>query len=339
MRIAYLEKIVLGLTLATVLTDGGCSKKIWISQIPPFYDSSLKTIAVTPFRNQTNYRGAGNIMSDRLAAMLRANGTYAIYNRNDHGVLSDERDLQLDLGRDPEKVEALFAKLANVQAILTGVVSTCSATTHNQRKQEPIKMYNQYTKSWYVAGYKSYVWTRNEANVVATAALLRRDGSTIYASPTPAQSQTWAEGSPPKHDPNSLLAGATNAAAAKLLQQFAIVRKQVKIDPSKALRIASEYFEGKWDCTDRISKDTREATVVLELPRNCDRNRFDLRIVRKDQREYLATHTLTWDGSKKWHTWTFDPSKLADDGGGPGTYTIKFFAGQEPAFTKDFQVY
>jgi len=327
-----------GWALLAVALAAGCTKKITIHQIPPFYDGSVKAVAVTPFRNQTGYRGAGNIVSDRLAAMLMANGTYEVLNRNDLRALSDERDLQLDLGKDPRKVEALFGSLADVQAILTGVVSTYSGTSRSERRREPIQHYDARTKRWYTTGYRSYVHTRNEANVVVTAALLGRDGSTIYATALPAQAQRASEGHPPKHDVHALLADATTRAARQLLEQFAIITKEIKIDPTKALRTASELFEGKWTYTDRFSPKADQIIVVLQLPASCDRNRFELRIVRKGQREYVAVKKIVWDGSKRSTGYAFNPKEIVAKGGGPGTYTVKFFAGPEPAFTRDFRI-
>ncbi len=318
---------------------GGCSKKFTIYQQPEFYDGSIKAIAVTPFRNQTSVADAGNTVSDRLAAALIANGTYKVYNRNDHRVLSDERDLQLDLGQDPEKVEAMFRQLGDVQAILIGVVSTYAGTSNSQPRQEPIQQYNAYTKSWYVAGYRSYVWTRNEVNVAVTAALLRRDGSTIYATPVPATAQAWAEGSPPEKDIYALLTQANGLVVQQLVEQFAIVPKEIKVDPNKALRFASELFENKWTFVDRFATDSEEMYVVLELPNNCDRNRFAIKIVRKDKpREYLASQQITWDGQHKSFGYNFNPKQIAKKGNGPGLYTAKFFSGPEPIFTRDFRI-
>jgi len=325
--------------LIAAAAGGGCTKKIWITQIPPFYDRSIQAIAVTPFRNQTGVRGAGNIISDRLAAMLMANGTYKVYNRNDLRTLTDERDLQTALGANPQKLDAMFARLGDVQAILTGVVSTYSATTHNDRRTEPIQKYNKYTKTWYAAGYRSYVWTRNEANVAATAALLRRDGTTIYATPVPAQAQRAVDGSPPKYDPYALLTSATTDVGRQLLEQFAIIRKQIKINPDKALRTASELFEGKWTCSNRFDRTAEKMFVVLALPSSCDRNRFEIKINRKDRREYIVKREIIWNGDKRSLGYPFNPKQIAETGGGPGIYTVKFFSGAEPVFARDFHIY
>ncbi|MHC4294186.1 MAG: CsgG/HfaB family protein [Planctomycetota bacterium] len=325
--------------LVAVAAMGGCTKKIAIAQYPVFYDENIKVIAVTPFRNQTNAKDAGNIISDKLSALLIANGTYKIYNRNDYRVLSDERDLQLELGQDPQKVEAIFARFGDVDAILTGVVSTYSGTTRNERRKDPIYRYNAQTRTNYIAGYRTYVHTRNEANVAATAALLRRDGSTIYATPVPVHAQYWAQGSPPKKDVYALVTQGSNAVAAQLLEHFAIVRKTIKVDPQKALQTASELYEDKWNYTDRFSREADKMYVVVALPKTCDRNRFVIRIVRKDQREYLSEQQITWDGKYKGYGYLFNPQEIFAQGGGAGAYTAKFYSGPSPVFTRDFHIH
>jgi len=335
-RVPAATAVALLIALAAL---GGCSKKITIIQYPTFYDQNIKTIAITPFRNQTGVKNAGNIVSDKLAALLAANRTYKVYNRNDHRVLSDERDLQLDLGKDPQKVEAMFRKLGDVQAILTGVVSTYAGTTRNETRQIPQYAFNSNTGQMYISHYLPLKVTRYEVNVAASAALLRRDGTTIYATPVPVHARYWAQGSPPKKDLFALAEQASSMVALQLLEHFAILRKTIKVNPEKVLRTASELFENKWTYTDRFDADGDTMYVVVELPASCDRNRFEIRVVRKNRREYLAVQKIVWSSKHKSFGYLFSPKDIAAKGGGPGAYTIKFFSGPEPVFTRDFYIY
>ncbi len=322
-----------------LLGTTGCTTKMAITQTPDFYTSDLKTIAVVPFRNQTGVRDAGKNISDRLAAALAANGTYQVFNRNDLKAIMDERDLQLAFGDDTEAAVAKFRRLGNVQAILLGSVNTYSGTVQRQQKRDPVYGFNPQTGALYVSGYKKYVWTRHEANVAVTVSLIKvSTGKMIYSTSTPAAGSAWAEGSPPKYDAYACLNAATNQAVGQLVQTFAVIRKEIKVNPGKALRTASELYDNKWTYKDQFEKADEKMYVVVSLPRSCDRNRFKITVVRKHQREDLAAQDVVWDKEYNGYGYVFSPKEIAANGGGPGPYEVKFYSGPEPIMRRDFWI-
>jgi len=330
--------VLIGLLLAGLSMAAGCTKKIWVVQIPDFYTPDLKTVAVAPFRNQTDHQGAGDIISDKVASGLMANGTYKVFNRNDLKTLLDEQDLQIALGSDQAAAAGQLQKLENVQAILIGTVTTYSATSDSQPKQDPVYAYDAKGNP-YIAGYRTYVWTRNEGNVSVTANLVRtRDGTTIAATAEPAWARFWAEGSPAQKDAHACLADAASSAAQQLVETFAPVRKQVKISEGQALRTASELYDNEWTFTDQFPATADKMYVVVELPPTCDRNSFRLTVVRKDQREDLAAQDIRWSKENKSFGYLFNPSEIAAKGGGPGDYEIKFYSGPEPVLRRKFRI-
>ncbi len=332
------RKVLLALLAGAVSTAAGCSKKIWVIQTPDFYTPDLKTVAVVPFRNQTDWTGAGDIISDKLAAALMANGAYRVFNRNDLRTLLDEQDLQLAFGSDDAAAAQTLAKLGNVQAVLVGTVTTYAATSNSQRRQDPIYATDRQGNR-YVAGYRRYVYTRNEGNVQATASLLRTaDGTTIAATAEPAWSRVWAEGSPPRKDAQACVAEAAASTVRQLVEQFAPVRKQVSINASKALRTASELYDNKWTFTDTFAATDEQMYAVVELPPACDRNPFKLTVVRKDERTDLAVQEFRWDKQYRAYGYLFNPAEIAAKGGGPGEYEIKFYSGPEPVLRRKFRI-
>ena len=249
----------------------------------------------------------------------------------------DQNDLKIALGGDPTKMATAFKRLANVQAILTGAVTTYAATSQSQKKQEPQYVYVNGVAQF--AGYKVYTYTRNEANVSVTAALIRvSDGSTLHTAP--AKWNQWAEGSPPKYDPYACASTAVDNVVALLVQQFAIIRKEIKLNPNKALRICTEKYDGKWVEAREVKTTDKKMYLVLALPAECHRNRFRMTIVRKDQRKVLASLKLTWTKSNDpdGKGYTFDPNDVATKGGGPGWYEVKFHSGDEPVLRRAFQI-
>ena len=329
---------VAALALSAALLNG-CDKKLTITQVPTFYHPDLKVIAVASFRNQTQWRGANDIIADQVAAGLMANGAYKVFNRNDLKAVMDESDLNIALGADPVAAAGKLRKLTSkVQAILVGAVTTYATTSNTQPRQIPQYVYDR-RGNRRISHYVTQMHTRNEANVAVTASLIRvSDGSTIYATPEPACSRVWAEGSPPKKDRHACASDAARMVADQLVTTFAPTRKVIKVNPGKALRTASELYDDKWTYQKTFDASNDKMYVVVALPPSCDRNRFRLTIVRKDQREDLASQDIQWNKKHKGFGYIFSPKEIAAKGGGAGEYEVKFYSGPEPILRQKFKI-
>ena len=326
------------LLTAVLIAVAGCDEKIVLTQVPEFYTPNLKSIAIAPFRNQTKWKGAGEIISDGVAAGLMANGAYRVFNRSDMKTVMDESDLKIALGADSGAAAQQLKKLTEVQAVLVGTVTTYAATTNRQPRRDPVYSVNRRGQT-YVSGYRSYVLTRNEANIAVTATLIRvPDGTTIYATPKPVWARSWAQGSPPAKDPHACAADAASNVATQLVETFAPIRKQIKVNPGKALRTATELYDNKWVYEDDFKATDDRMFVVVSLPASCDRNRFRLVVVRKDQRQELAQQDIRWTKKYKGFGYKFSPKAIAAAGGGPGTFEVKFYSGPEPVMRRKFRI-
>jgi len=181
-RVPTRWRLVAGVLLATAGGIGGCAKKIWIEHYPGFYSSDLKVIAVAGFGNDSPYPGAGKIFAEQLVEALRGNGTYEVLAGRELAELRQRSAAGAGAQTLPAE-----GKLAQVQAILTGAVTTFSATSNQQPKRDPIYAWDRKGRR-YIQGYRSYVHTRNEANVSVTAALIRvADGPPLHATASPAR--------------------------------------------------------------------------------------------------------------------------------------------------------
>jgi len=335
--LSIVTRRVAPLLLTALMVAGGCDKKIIIHQTPAFYNPNIKSIAVLPFRNESTARSMnpGNIIADKLAAALRANGTYRVYSRNELKTLMDEADLQAALSGKASGAD--FSRMMNVDAILTGAVTTYAATSQNRSVQKPVYNYAP-DGTAYVARTISQTFTRNEANVAATASLLRKsDSATLHSTPGPVHRQYWADGSPPRLDVYGCAAVASDQVVALLVEQFAVVRKEVKIK-SKAIQTATGLYDNKWDFEKKFKTTDEKMIVVVELPPSCDRNRFRLTIVRKGERVDLAEKVFTWTTKYRTFGYNFSPRDIAAKGGGPGDYVVKFYSGPEPVLERKFKI-
>jgi hypothetical protein len=61
-------------------------------------------------------------------------------------------------------------------------------------------------------------------------------------------------------------------------------------------------------------------------------------IVRENTREELAAKDIVWSKKHGSFGYAFSPKSIADAGGGPGKFIIKFYSGPEPVMTQDFKI-
>lgn len=320
---------------------GGCTKEMTVYQVPAFWQpGQFDSVAVVPFRSEVpGNPHAGNAIADSLATALAANGTYPkVYNRRDLAALMTEQDLQELAGGAGDNTA--LERLTDVQVIITGTVSQCGTSTRSENRQDPIMTADR-NGNMYVAGYRRYVFTRNEAVVAATATMIAtKTGAPIHAS-SPAISQQWSQGSPPDYNQAACLTSAMNNVVYDLLTEFAIVAKTIEVEVDKAFRITTgEVYDGQW--TDKASFTTAdtELTVVIDLPCEADRNNFRLAVIRKGTKKDLFELPFTWSSGNPsgGAPFLFDPQAIAAAGGGPGTYTMKFYAGEMPVMERDFYI-
>ena len=341
------SKLAAAALLAGLAALGGCGQKIWISQYPHFHTADLKTIAVVRFANRSGYPQAGKIFTDELVAALRANGTYQ--------VLAGKELTDL-LGPDAPAVEPGAAtlpvepgRLGEVQAVLTGTVTEFGARSGFEVRRGHYGFdagfgYYHGRRGYYGYGrrrwpyyYDSYSW--NRADVAATAELIRAaDRETIHATRYPVGASVHAGGDPPRWGRYDVLAEATAAAASKLVEAFAIVRRQVKVDPGKALRLARERAGGKWHFTDDFRAADSVMHVLVSLPPVADRNSFRLTVVRKGSDDLLAEEEFTWSRQRRRREFRFSPSQIAERGGGPGHYRLRLHVEGQVALRRGFEI-
>ncbi|HDZ22636.1 hypothetical protein LCGC14_0295910 [marine sediment metagenome] len=338
----------------------GCMRKIAIDQYPVFWgETEIRSVAVAPFRIiSSDDPRAGAIMADNLAAALAINGTYdrVVGRRSLENLLSEEDLSHLTDGAGG--VVRRLKELADVDAVIIGTVIQYEATGYSveydyayRRPYYPYYDYHPYYRHyhggyygryWDGPYYDDYITERNDAKVTAAAEILTTEtGQTLHVA-RPLGKRIVSEGSPPARDLDMCLAIAAQGVAAGMVEQFAVTHRVIEVKAKEALRISSgEFVDGQWLEADRFMTAETHMAVVIALPPVADRNHFRLTVSREGADEVLAETTFIWrrDHPATGVTFSFDPSRIAADGGGPGEYTVTFYGiADEPLMTRDFKI-
>lgn len=329
--------------LAAAALAGGCPKKIPIVQYPHFWTPQLQAVAVLPFRNGTGVPGAGLSVGEAFASALIANHTYKVFSRNDYRNLVDERALRASLGISDAKTARAFARLGKVQALITGMVTEYAATARVKRHRS---FHDIHDGRGRVIGQRP-VWTRtvtNQGSVAATVRMIDLSGRPIHATSVPVRRVVTSEGDPPPMGRLACRAQATNEVVSKLLDEFTVVHKTVKVHQRKTFFTAAGLHEGEWRKTKKYSPGDKDVVVVLILPAVCDRNSFGVAISRKplhknDLPQNLAAREVKWRAgdSVQGITLKFKIRKLLQ-AGGLGDYVVKFYSQGKVCMKQDFKI-
>ena len=333
---------LLKVAVLALAVSAGCSKEIPIVQYPVFWEPGrIRTVAVVPFRNTSLDPQAGNTIADRLAIALAANGTYQhVYNRLDMQALMTERDLEMLAGGQGDPA-ALLSRLTDIQVIIVGTVTSFEATSHDQPRSEPVYYWDAHGNQQY-GGQRSFVRTTNDAIVSASAQMLaQRTGGSIHAMISPAQSHVQDIGEPPNMSMDVCLATAVDEVVYQLLEQFAIIRKVIKVNPKETFFTSTgERFDGEWIRQDKFTTADETMAVIVNMPAEADRNTFRIAIIRRDTTTDLDEATFTWsrDNPAFGMAFEFSPRDFAAAGGGPGDYVAKLYVGERPVLEHRFRI-
>ena len=346
MKSAFRKKTATAtLALIAMTALGGCVKKIPIVQYPIFWDRAPKSVAVTPFRNATPFKHISMQVTNDLATRLAANGAYVVYDRMLLKAYLDEQELQRAFSSDQEAAASAMVKIGKVQAILTGAITTCNWPRTRMKTQVVSKRFYNPNGTSYTRPVRQYVYT-NEAELTANAVLLRitPNGPQVIHS-CPVRGHMKSTGTAPRLSREECMSIARAQVVQQLIENFAVVRKMIKIKPSEAFFTATDQpYAGEWPKSKKFSASSGQKIIlVLILPPQCDRNRFRITVSRKDRRTDLAAFDVRWtkamSAAPNGKQFILNPADLAAKGGGPGDYVIRLFSGQpKPALEHKIKI-
>jgi hypothetical protein len=354
--------LVVALAILTCLA-GGCSETITLADYPDFYERSLTRIGVVPFGTSDAEPSAGRVMAAGLARALRANGTYRTVvgpgelqgPTSPDAAAADEAAL-IDRARQRD-CHAVIAGVVTSYAtfrdrytdvsvgggVSTGVSGGYGANPYDWPDDDPMwgrpGLWGAYPYGhWSSVRVATYV--RNEADVAVTARLIDlRSGQVLHAIDEPLGVAIASEGNPPRLSVREALADARQRLIDRLLDEFAVVDKEIEIQPDKVLRLAARKGDDYADTTD-FAPDSSEMFVLLDLPTLAHRNELRLIVTVAGRDDPLLGETVTWQ--REWtgqgRVFQFSPAEIHRLGQGADDYTVKLRRNGEVLLEKDFEI-
>ena len=332
-----------------VAAAAGCDVTMTVRQYPQFYTPELKTVAVLPLSNGSLHPAAGPFVTDRLVAALKENGTYEVLAPKDLQAGLAAAGINLPSEAEDAVLAESLRRLGGVQAFVTGRVMAFSTDSYWRAHVDDYDgfyggYYTRYHLSYghphYGLGFRYPIYTYypyGQAYVAVDVAMVDvATGRTLHAPLGPVGGRVRSDGGRlPTSD--ELLGEATSRAAQGIVEQLAVVSKEVKVNPARDLRTGRLAKDDKLKFTDDFRADEEEMRVVLRLPPQADRNRFRVSIARKGRPEELAEESFAWSRKDESRPFVFSPRKLAG-AAGAGQYEVRFYSGSKLVMTRKFHL-
>jgi len=348
--------VIASVAAAMLLSVAGCEKSFTLKHYPDFDVAALKAVAVAPPASDSGDPHAALRFAQQLAEALRANGTYAVIGPEQVAEACGPQRVSYAESQDAAQMREAFADLRGADAVLVGsLAGGVVSRVHRTRilYDEPMMGvgygygYGGWA-DWYGPGYRWGMWNDVPvyertaevllvgASVRASMALVRvADGQVLAATPAPLTAQVYTDRS--DADRKQLVAEAEQKLIAQLLEEFAVVPQEVRIETHKALRVARGPSEDPWKNTGKLPADATDALLVLALPPAAAGNTFRLTVTRKGDEPPLLSKDVVYPRGVDAHAVPFDPAALAARAG-PGKYEAVLSYGDQRIAKRGFEI-
>ena len=339
-----IKKIALMITVvSTVFITTSCQTKFIVNRYPPFYKSSIKSVAVLPFENDTSLKGAGIAVADHLSNALAANRTYKVVGPGRIEQLIKEKDMPSLRKKDNKVIAEELAKLDGYQAFITGKVLSESFTNTVVEYNDYDDLYYDGYPYWYYPYGYPYYWYYPyyyeygaRANVSAYVSMVDiPDGNILNTASVKATANVDTESSSLRKYTTQI---ALDNLSKKIVRRFAIVPVEIFVQPNKAMRTSSTSEQEGWHFTKTFSSNQESMYIVLCLPEAAAMNEFELVITPKNEpSNMVASKDFTWQSGKYCQSIEFSPRQIATSNG-PGQYSVHFLSQGDVIFTRHFKI-
>ena len=334
--------ITVFLVILFAFAISGCGAKFMVSKYPDFYKSSIKSLAVLPFMNETSHKGAGIAVATHVSAAFAANGTYKVTDPAKLDNILKNNNLP-EISQDDNNAAAEeLAKLGTYQAYLQGrVLSDSFINTvigyydNDDIFYDDSPYWNSpywYPSYWYYPYYyveKGYAYVSADVSIISIP-----DGSVLDTVNVKASVD---ESDSPELKRYTMQI-ALNKLADKIVNAFAIVPVEINVQPDKAMKTANAMGPGEWKYTKTFSQDQKSMFVVICLPESAAMNQFEIAITpRGKPSNKISSIVYTWEKGRYCQNVEFSPSQIARKNG-PGNYSVQFISRGQIIFSRNFKI-
>ena len=329
------------LIFSSVFVLSGCSTKFTVNHYPDFYRSSIKSVAVLPFENNTSRKGAGVAVATHISAALAANGTYEITDPAKLENTLEEKNLPALKQNDDRAAAEELAQLDMYQAFVTGTVLSDSFINTVIDYYDDEFYYDDYPYWYYPYWYPSYWYYPyyyeygGQAYVSTNVSMVTIPEGTVLAS---ANVKASVDVSDRPELQKYTVQMALNKLSDKIVRIFAIVPVKISVHPDKAMRTAVSPAPGEWRYTKTFSQQQQSMYVVLCLPEAAALNQFEITVTpRGKPADVISSTDYMWERGKYCQSVEFSPSQIAQVNG-PGSYSVHFISRGKIIITRHFKI-
>ncbi len=336
--------------LAAILVGCG-GRGALIERKPEWNYEPYERLAVLPVKLPSGAPASAARHADQmttlLSDLLTQNGAFTIISRQELADVMREQDLaSLDLADASTSVPSGMIQVA--QALV--IASIQDYDLARLREQRAVPVYRRDRRGRLVLrngmpvkiGERRVNVFRHVARVGGNVRVVdTATGEVLFAHATePIQFEKTQEKVPPSLTPEDLAGEAAAELAADFYTHLAPMRVKVEFD-DKNIALATGYYDGEYDTIKKLPASADELLVVVRnLPRQCDRNRFNVAISEKDGRRDLFRDEFVWSAGMgaRGHAFAVPTELLVDSGA--REFTAKLYApgNDAPVAERDFEL-
>jgi len=322
-----------GIFIAAALI--GCAgPRIWVTVRPQFDYQKIHTIAVLPFENKSGCADAGQVVSEKLTALLLQRGPYTMA-PGETPKVDPQKDYLSPGGDMAPAVAAELGRSAGAEALLIGAVLNYKSDRFHE-----VRFYGApfgFDESMHEAYYDEIPvdWYKIDAVVEARIRLIDAStGKVIWSDSRTGTSSSY--GAPPAMDEAEVLDQAADSAARKLLLGLVPHEQRVRV-PRGSPVVCGAFIDHAVDIRSTFTPRDDSLYVVIELDREFAGKEILMKIDKADTGVNISEERCAWEGGSDTHAFKENIKTLVAKGGF-GKYRAAYFVSGTRISEADFHI-